>query len=389
MPALPRSALACAAALAVFVAPAAAAEPPAAWKTAVDGAIEPLRQKHDVPGLVVGVTYRGQTHFFCYGVTAAKNGRPVTAETLFEIGSVSKTFTATLAAVAQARGRLDWSDHPGKVVPELRGTPLDAATLLHLGTYTAGGLPLQLPSEVKAWPDLLAYLRAWQPDAAPGLQRRYSNGSIGLFGHIAGLALGGDFAVQMQREVLEPLGLRRTFIRVPEAAMADYAWGHDGDKPIRVGRGVFDAEAYGVKTCASDLVRFLAAQLDPSRLPAPLPAAIAATHLGHFRVGPMIQGLGWEQYAEPVTLDRLLAGNSPEISQKPNPAEALVPPTAPSGPTYFNKTGATNGFSAYVAHVPARQLGLVLLTNRFVPGADRIAAAHAILEEVGRDKGPR
>ncbi|MBS0659272.1 MAG: beta-lactamase [Verrucomicrobia bacterium] len=376
--------------LALLVSPSLpGAEPPAAWRQAVDAAVQPLLKEHDAPGVAIGLTVGGRAEFFCYGVTARQDGRPVTPRTLFEIGSVSKTFTATLGAVAEQRGRLRWSDHPSKFASELQGAPVDAATLLHLATYTAGGLPLQLPAQVKSLPDFFAYLRAWQPEAAPGVQRRYSNGSIGLFGHLAGVALGGDYAAQLQREVLRPLGLGHTYLRVPEAAMADYAWGHDGEKPIRVGRGVFDLEAYGVKTCAEDLVRYLEAQMDPSKLASPLREAIAATQLGHFRVGEMVQGLGWEQYPYPTPLERLLAGNSSEISQKPNPASALVPPRAPEGPTLFNKTGATNGFSAYVLHVPARRIGIVVLTNRFVPGPARITAAHALLTTLDAEQKGR
>jgi hypothetical protein len=68
-------------------------------------------------------------------------------------------------------------------------SPIDRASLLELDTYTPGGLPQQFPDEVETDAQMIAYFRAWRPDAAPGTQRRYSNPSLGLFGHATARAL--------------------------------------------------------------------------------------------------------------------------------------------------------------------------------------------------------
>ena len=107
--------------------------------------------------------------------------------------------------------------------------------------------------------------------------------------------------------------------------------------------GVFNAEAYGVKTSAADMIRYVEANIRRRSLEPPMRRAIEGTHVGYFRVGEMVQGLGWEQYPYPVTLDRLLAGNSDAMVMKPNAATELTPPQTPSGPTLFNKTGSTCG----------------------------------------------
>jgi beta-lactamase class C len=352
---------------------------------AVERAFRPLLEQHDVSGMAVAVTVDGRQHFFSYGVASKDAKAPVTQDTLFEIGSVSKTFTATLAAYAQALGKLSLDDHPGKYMPQLQGSAIDAASLLHLGTYTAGGLPLQLPDTVDDIAAMTAYFRDWKPSAAPGAQRRYSNPSLGLFGHLAGLAMNGKVADLMETEIFPKLGLKNSHVRVPEAAMARYAWGYDkAGKPIRVKPAVFDAEAYGVKTSAADLIRYVEAQINPETLEAPLRRAVEATHIGHFRVGEMVQGLGWEQYPWPVTLERLLAGNSTPIVMEPNQAVQLSPPQVPSGPTLFNKTGSTNGFGAYVAFVPAKKIGIAMLANRNFSTPARITAAHAVLQQLAR-----
>ena len=96
----------------------------------------------------------------------------------------------------------------------------------------------------------------------------------------------------------------------------------------------------------------------------------------------MVQGLGWEQYPYPITLERLLAGNSPTMFMESNAVTQITPPQAPSGPTLFNKTGSTNGFGAYVAFVPEKKIGVVILANRNFPIPARIKAAHAILEQL-------
>src|SRR5688572_14062875 len=102
---------------------------------AVDGAFRPLLKAHDIPGMAVAVTVDGQQHFFSYGVASKETNTPATKDTLFEIGSISKIFTATLATYAQTSGKMSLDDHPGKYMPELRQSPIDQASLLHLGTY--------------------------------------------------------------------------------------------------------------------------------------------------------------------------------------------------------------------------------------------------------------
>lgn len=361
----------------------AAPDDAARVRDAVDGVMRPLVVAHNLPGLAVAVTVNGQASFFNYGVASKASATPVTEHTLFELGSISKTFTGLLAAYAERQGALSLADHPSRFLPELAASPLDTATLLHLGTYTAGGLPLQFPDEVTDESQMVRYYQQWRPDAAPGAARRYSNPSIGLLGHLTGRALGGTFADAVATTLLPALALRRTYVRVPDDAMASYAWGYNSaDEPIRVNPGVLDAEAYGIKSSAADIIRYVQAQIDPSGLDDVTRQAVLATQVGYFRVGPMVQGLGWEQYPYPVPLDQLLLGNSPEISTKPNAAVALTPPRVPDGPTLFNKTGSTNGFGAYVAFVPARKVGIVMLANRNYPNAARVTAAHALLEQL-------
>lgn len=355
----------------------------AAVRAAVDRAIQPLMAQHDVPGMAVAVTVGGQALFFNYGEASKQDHKPVTENTLFELGSVSKTITATLACHAQDLGKLSFADHPGQYVAQLKGSAIDRANLLELGTYTPGGLPLQFPDDVETEAQTIAYFRAWRPDAAPGQLRRYSNPSLGLFGHATARALGIGFADAVEGRLFPALGLKHSHIRVPAGATGDYAWGYDkANHPVRVSPGPFDAETYGVKASAADMIRFVQQNIDASGLPEPLRRAIDCTHTGYFRIGDTVQGLGWEQYRAPVTLAALQAGNSQKMSAEPNPAVRLEPPQAAPRGTLFNKTGATRGFGAYVVFVPDRGVGIVMLANKNYPISARVEAAYSILGQL-------
>jgi beta-lactamase class C len=354
---------------------------------AVERAFRPLIKQHEVPGLAVAVTAGGRQHFFYYGVASKEAGTKVDADTLFEIGSVSKMLTATLAGYAQATGALSLNDHPGKFMPTLRDGGIDKVSLINLGTYTSGGLPLHLPNEVKTNDQMAAFLRQWKPSAAPGVRREYSNPSAGLLGHLTALAMKGQFADLIEAGLLPKLGIKQCFIRVPQAQMQNYAQGYRDNKPIRMRQAVFDVEAYGLKCNAAGLIGLVEANMRLESLEPGVRRAVEATQVGYFKVGGMVQGFGWEQYPYPVALARLVAGNSTDMSMKPNAATRIDPPRMPAEPTLFNKTGSTSGFSAYAAFVPDRKIGIVMLANTSLPSPPRVTAAHAVLEALAGPAG--
>lgn len=375
-----RTGLTAAALSACLAAPAChGADANTSLRAIVDQAIRPVIAEYDLPGVAVAVTVDGKASFFNYGLASREHDTPVSEHTLFELGSISKTFTATLAAYAQATGKLSLDDRPGKYLPALQGAAIDKASVLNLGTYTAGGLPLQFPDDV-ADDGTLAYFKQWKADAAPGTQRRYSNPSLGLFGHVAALSMGSGFAEAVETRILPGLGLKHTYVRVPAGAMGDYAWGYDeANKPGRMSAGPLADETYGIRSSAADMIRYLQANIDPGRLEAPLRRALEGTHVGYFKINGMVQGLGWEQYPYPVTLRELEAGNSPAMIREANPARALAPPHTPPPATLFNKTGSTSRFGAYAAFVPAKRIGIVILANKNYPIPARVKAVHAIL----------
>ena len=352
-------------------------------------AIRPMMQRYDIPGTAVGVIREGHYDVYSFGVMSKQTGTPVDNESLFEIGSLSKTFTATLVAVAQASGRLSLSDRVSEDFPTLRGSGFDDVSLLNLGTHTSGGMPLQVPDDITNLNQLMRYFLHWKPAYAPGTVRTYANPSIGLLGMIAARRLHGDFDSLMDRRVIQALGLRHTYLHVPAAEMGHYAQGYTKTgAPIRMQPGVLASEAYGVRSTAGDMLRFIGANMGLMPVDSDLQAAIKATHTGYYAVGPMTQDLIWEQYRYPVALADLLTGNSAKVSYDANPVVRIDPPLPPRDQALINKTGSTNGFGAYVAFVPARKIGVVLLSNKNCPIEARVIATHAILMRLAGEAPP-
>ncbi|ACD19421.1 class C beta-lactamase [Paraburkholderia phytofirmans] len=349
-------------------------------KRTVDAAIQPLMAKDGIHGMAVGVIVEGKPYVYNYGVASTETGKPVTRDTLFELGSISKTFTATLASYAQVSGDLALSDTTSKYLPVLQGSRFGNVKLVNLGTHTPGGLPLQVPDEIHNTDELMQYFKAWQPSCAPGTCRTYANPGIGTLGLITAKSMGRDFTALMEQRMFPALGLKNSYIDVPTARIPDYAQGYKKDgAPIRMAPGVLSAEAYGVKSTAADMTRFMQANMNLLPLDAKLQRAITDTHTGYFKAGVLTQDLIWEQYACPVALKTLLTGNSSAMVLNATSAVEIKPPLAPRSNVWINKTGSTNGFGAYVAFVPEKQLGIVMLANKNFPNEDRVAAAYKIL----------
>ena len=358
-------------------------------ETIVAQAVRPLMEHEGIPGMAVGIVSNGQSYVFNYGTASRATGKPVNDNTLFEIGSVSKTFTATLASYAQVDGRLSLTDSVSKYLPALRGSRFDEVSLLNLGTHTMGGLPLQVPDEVTNDDQLMRYFQDWKPSFAPGTYRTYANPSIGLLGRVAAKSLNEGFSALMEGKLYPVLGLKNTYLNVPTSRLDDYAQGYTTkDAPIRMASGVLAAETYGVRTTAGDLLRFVEANMEMVALDEKWQRAITNTHAGYYQVGGMTQDLVWEQYPYPVELKTLLAGNSDDLILKPNPTVKLDPPSPPQEAVLINKTGSTNGFSTYVAFVPARKLSVVLLANKRYPIDARVKTAHQILTHLEAHRHP-
>ncbi|MFC7420349.1 class C beta-lactamase [Iodobacter arcticus] len=359
-------------------------------KEIVNAAITPIQKEFNIPGMAVAVSIDGQNYFYNYGIASKEGKQAVSQDTLFEIGSISKTFTATLASYAQINGQLSFGDSVSQHLPSLRGSAFDKVSLLNLATHTAGGLPLQVPDEITNNEQLMDYFKNWQPKYAAGTYRVYSNPSIGLLGLITAKSMNTSFEEAIEKKLFPELGMTNSYVNVPAAQMKNYAQGYNKkDAPVRVSPGVLAAEAYGVKSSSADMIKYINANMKIAKINDKVQQALINTHSGYFKSGGIVQDLIWEQYAYPVELNKLLTGNRDAMAYEANAASKITPVLAPQSMAWINKTGSTNGFAAYTAFIPAKKIGIVILANKNYPIPPRVTAAYQILNQLDQQSESR
>ena len=267
-----------------------------------------LRGKSNV-GLVVGVWAGGQPAVWGYGTVSTRTGdRTPDADTLFEIGSITKAFTGVLLAEAVRRGEVRADD------PAVRHLPADLAppaadppiTLEHLATHSSG-LPVEPPlvgafarDHANPYADfdrarLAANLPKLRLGGKPGERYAYSNLGAGLLGHALAHAAGADsFDALVTARVCRPLGLRDTGEALTGARRARLAQPRTARGEPTPPWDFATLEACGgLRSTAADLLRFAAANL--GAVPSDLLPAMRDSHRPR-RAGGSDRvriGLGW------------------------------------------------------------------------------------------------
>ncbi|MFN6264197.1 MAG: serine hydrolase, partial [Chromatiaceae bacterium] len=199
--------------------------------------------------------------------------------------------------------------------------------------------------------------------------------------HLA-VAAGGKGYAEVFQQMTNTLKMPSTYLQVPAAAQAQYAWGYKEGKPVRIGTGVLLDEAGGAKASVRDIATWLQVNLKPEQVKDPvLQAGIARAQQRYVKAGQMYQGLGWEMLDYPVQLSALAAMTDPSFVEG-SAATLLAPPAPVASNSWVHKTGATGGFGAYAAFIPSRQVGIVLLTNKRYPNAERVKLAYQVLENL-------
>ncbi|MBP6121601.1 class C beta-lactamase [Providencia sp.] len=350
----------------------------------VDDIIKPLMKQQQIPGMSVAISVDGKHFIYHYGVQSKQTKAPVTDDTLYEIGSLSKTFTATLASYAQGKGRLDFAQTVSHYLPELKNTVFDKVTVMNLATHTSG-LSIFVPDAVTNSAELMHYYQQWKPENEIGQYRSYSNLGVGLLGIVAAKQLNMPFSQAMEKMMLPALGLKHTYINVPDAQQKYYAQGYNKkDQPVRVTPQILDAEAYGLKSTAKDLIRFLDINMQVTKVAQPWQDAVEDTHTGVYLTDSFVQDMMWESYPWPVSLAQLQQGNRDDMALKPQKVEIIQPVLPPETRAYYNKTGSTNGFAAYAVFIPENQVGIVILSNKWYPIPERISATYQLLEKISQ-----
>ncbi|MGI8691260.1 MAG: serine hydrolase domain-containing protein [Thermomicrobiales bacterium] len=194
---------------------------------------------YHIPGVAVGVYHDGAQQVGGLGVTNVDHPLAVDARTLYQIGSISKTFTGTTAMRLVEQGKLDLDAPIRAYLPDLKLADAEAterATMKHLLTHT-GGWVGDYFDDLGAGDDALAKMVAAManvPQVAPlGTLWSYNNAGFALAGRVIETLTDQPFEAAVQSLVLDPLGMRHTFYFARNIVTERFAVGHTvkGDTP--------------------------------------------------------------------------------------------------------------------------------------------------------------
>jgi len=319
-------------------------------KAQIDAIVTPLVTAEHCRSAAVGLIDESGRRVFGYGVI--RDGRTApNGKTVYEIGSVTKTFTATLLALMVEKGevRLDQPVKellpPDVHVPEKDGISI---TLLHLATQRSG-LPRmpdnfdpadpQRPYVDYTLQQLYEALGAIELKRRPGDEEEYSNLGVGLLGHALALKAGRSYEQLLVERICKPLGMNDTRITLDENLKSRFVPGHQG--ALEVPEWDFTdafAGAGGIRSTADDMLTYLAAEL--GLIDSPLSNAMKMTQEDHASAGNAGDiGLAWF------------------IGRRTG--------------THWHD-GGTGGYTSFVAFVPEKKVGIVLLVNNMCGMTDLV-----------------
>jgi len=297
-------------------------------------------------GMVVGIITPHGRRLITYGRLDQGDTRPLNGNTVFEIGSVTKIFTALLLADMVQHGEVQLDDPVAKYLPStvhIHERNSKVITLVDLATQTSGlpffpdGIPLDdraVDAVAKYTPrQLYDFLSTWSPTRDIGTKWEYSNMGFGLLGLALAHRGGVTYESMIRDRIIKPIGLESTALTLSADIKNRLAIGHDAKlRPApSVNMPTFEA-AGSLRSTANDLLSFLACFLGfrESSL-GPAMASMLATR----RPGPGFQqALGWWIVA-------LKEGDR----------------------GFVFHGGQTSGFASSVGFDPETQVGVVVLSN--------------------------
>jgi CubicO group peptidase (beta-lactamase class C family) len=313
-----------------------------------------VRQEMDrlhVPGVSVGLHYEGQDHIAAFGVTNVNHPLPVTEDTLFQIGSTSKTVCGTVAMRLVERGKLDLDAPLRTYLPDLRladHSVASAVTLRHLFNHT-GGWQGDYFANTGAGDDALEKVIAQMVDLAQvtplGAFFSYNNAGFYLAGRAIEVVTGKTYESAARELVLDPLGMKRSFFFAREVIADRVAIGHrvGKDGPEVLGEWELARAANpagGIVSTAGDQLRY------------------ARFHMGDGRAADGTQILGKET----------LAGMQTASAKGGNGIGALGVTwmlREVGGVRLVGHGGATNGLMSAFQMAPDRDFAITVLTNAY------------------------
>jgi serine-type D-Ala-D-Ala carboxypeptidase/endopeptidase len=336
----------------------------------IDPLVQPLLDDGLVVGMVVGVVQGDQSQVIAYGETTRGSGVQPDADTVYEIGSVSKVFTGVLLADRVQQGLMSLDDPAQKYLPQsvkmptAQGQPI---TLKHLATHTSGlpRLPdnIDLSDQTNPYIDynaelMFAFLNGHALRRPPGVYE-YSNLGVGLLGHMIARQSDMTYEQVLIKRICEPLGMADTRMTLDADQLGRLAPPYDASLQLNHNWD-FDAlaGAGAIRSTCRDMVAFIQANLEDDDQP--MTKALRLSHRKqHTMSDGQAIGMGWHIARDGVT-------------------------------RWHN--GMTGGYHAWLTVVPSRNVGVVVLTNtasmKVTTLGEQITRA-ALGREVEPDKRPQ
>lgn len=277
--------------------------------------IDYIAEQYVKVGAMIGIINKQQEKLiFSYGTKAINNNEPPDANTAFDIGSITKTFTTTLLADMHLKGRINNDTvgkylPPGKVtMPTLNGAEI---TFFHLATHTSGiprtphadgqtypvpaGQDLENPYYIYTTEDVYDYLSNYCTlEFEPFTWWGYSNTGMGLLGHVLGLIDGTSYESILTQYIFDGLDMDNSSLFLTEQQMTNIAPGYNKEfrnVPFYMANDIFQGCGM-IKSTLNDMFKFLEANM--GSIDTPLRNAIDLTHQRQMQQGSMgDQGLGW------------------------------------------------------------------------------------------------
>ena len=238
---------------------------------------------------------------------------------------------------------------------------------------------MNLPDTIKNQKEMNQYLANFYPDYVPDEQWIYSNLGIGLLGIALEKATHKQLNSLYQQHLLAPLKMQPIGTVVPPALRSHCAVGYDKDGNTA---GPLSAKilpaAGAVKASAEDMLHFLSAAIGLPGTPESILYPMRMTQSVYVEMPTMMQGLGWQVHPmEKNDIEDLLAAK--DVSLNPITVTEVYKKPLYSGDMLIDKTGQTNGFRAYIAVIPNKKTGIVILANKCIPGGAIVRTARDIL----------
>lgn len=365
-----------------------AANPAVNQDVLVHTAIQSLMKKNKIPGVAVLLYANGKMSTYYFGEADPRKHIKVSENTLFEIGSITKTFTGILLAQNIIENKMQFND---QIDNNANFSSLSKITLQELATHTSSlpygieNLPYNASASEKNKDKLNHFLQSWAAPFKPGTKMLYSNLAFGILGMILAENSKTILPILMKQNLLDPLRMMSSGLDISSKEQKNIAKGftEKGQEVNHLPSGLFSG-AWAMKVSPSDMQNYLKAVLGVAPIPEEIRKSIRISQMAYYIIpknGTML-GLGWMI----TSLDKIsninkLTHNPAHYNFAAYEVHQLKIPAFNTN-SLIEKGGATDGFRSYIAIIPEKKVGIVIMANRYFGSGDLPNLANKILFQI-------